>query len=403
VSSIDLEPGQVTAVRTTGIYCRAGCPARPNLGNVGIYPSPVAAEAAGFRPCLRCRSDELPESPISGDAPLVVARALVLIGDGFLDRDDERGLGRQVGVSARQLRRLFATHVGATPSQVARSRRAHFARRLLDDSDLSIGAIAFMSGFGSIRTMNHVMKQTFRFTPRELRARRSSHRYSPVDGGLQLRITAAEPLAFEALMAQLSCQLVPLVEAVDGSVYRRTTTVCGHPGMIEVRSGGERQLHLTAHLPALTGVIDEVARCRRRFGVDRIRSRPGAAAVPPSPGPWDQYEAAICTLVTSMSPRARVATLSLLVTALGEPVPGISDFGLERLFPTPAAVSGADLVGIGLEPRLAHAVAAFTEAYLDGKVTLYEAASQAELCEKLEEVAALPVDTAAALLTAVYH
>jgi len=402
MSTVDLEPGQVTAVRTTGIYCRSGCSARPNPANIGVYPSPVAAEAAGFRPCLRCRSDELPESPIAGDAPVAVASALVLIGDGYLDRHDERGLGRQVGVSARQLRRLFATHVGATPSQVARSRRAHFARRLLDDSDLSIGAIAFMSGFGSIRTMNHVMKQTFRFTPRELRARRSSRSFSPVDGGLHLRITAAEPLAFETVLGQLSCRLVPAVEAIDGSVYRRTTTVCGHPGMVEVRSVGDRELAVTAHLPSLAGVIDEVARCRRRFGVDRLRSCPGPPAGAASPGPWDQYETAICTLVESLAPQARSATLGLLVCEIGEPVAGMDHLGLERVFPTPAAVAGTDLPGIGLESRLADATAALTEAYLDGRITLHEASSQSDLCHRLQKILAVPAATAAALVTALH-
>ena len=102
--------------------------------------SPAAAEAAGYRPCLRCRPDVLPVALGGADAPDVVRRALVLIGDGVLDRMTEVELGRAVGMSARQLRRLFVEAVGTTPARVGRSRRAHFARRLLDDTDHCLSA-----------------------------------------------------------------------------------------------------------------------------------------------------------------------------------------------------------------------------------------------------------------------
>ena len=98
--------------------------------------APVLTRPAdGFRPCLQCRPDREPE-PGWVDAPELVCRALRLIADGALDAEVEDAFALRLGVSARHLRRLFAQHVGATPSEVARSRRAHFARRLLDDTDL---------------------------------------------------------------------------------------------------------------------------------------------------------------------------------------------------------------------------------------------------------------------------
>src|SRR5580658_8249265 len=49
-------------VKTTGIYCRPICPARPKRENVEFFPDALAAEKAGYRPCLRCRPQSLPFS-----------------------------------------------------------------------------------------------------------------------------------------------------------------------------------------------------------------------------------------------------------------------------------------------------------------------------------------------------
>ncbi len=96
----------------------------------------AAAEAAGFRPCLRCRPYRTTPA-VDWAGPELVCRAVQLILAGALDGESEAVLGVRLGVSSRHLRRLFAIHVGASPDQVARSRRAHFARRLMDDTDLT--------------------------------------------------------------------------------------------------------------------------------------------------------------------------------------------------------------------------------------------------------------------------
>src|SRR5205823_13568858 len=140
------------------------CNGRPLPGNVPPYRSAVAAEAAGFRPCLRCRPDRLPPF-MDDDAGGLVGRALTLIADGALDEASEDALAQRLGLTARHLRRLFHERVGATPALVARSRRAHFARRLLDETDLRITDIAYAAGFTSVRQMNRVTSAVFRFTP----------------------------------------------------------------------------------------------------------------------------------------------------------------------------------------------------------------------------------------------
>src|SRR5258706_15921424 len=160
-----------TGVVTTGIYCRPGCSGNPLARNTRPYTSAAAAEAAGFRACLRCRPDQ---EPVPGwvEAPELVCRAMRAIADGALDNANEDALAARLGVSARHLRRLFDVHIGPTPAEVARSRRAHFARRLLDDTDLPLAQVGTAAGVNSVRQFNRVMKDVFRFTPQELRARR---------------------------------------------------------------------------------------------------------------------------------------------------------------------------------------------------------------------------------------
>src|SRR5215475_3388722 len=125
-----------SAVATTGIYCRPGCGARPLAENVRTFELAASAEAAGFRACMRCRPYRV-AGPVAADAPELVCRAVQLIIDGVLDTGTEASLGARLAVSPRHLRRLFHAHLGITPGQLAMSRRAHFARRLLDDTDLA--------------------------------------------------------------------------------------------------------------------------------------------------------------------------------------------------------------------------------------------------------------------------
>src|SRR4030095_2601617 len=158
------------AVKTTGIYCRPICPSRTSKSwNVRYSaPAPAAAEA-GFRPCLRCRPEAAPGTPAWLGTSPVVSRALRLIREGALADDGVERLADRLGVTGRHLRRLFLQHLGATPLDVALTRRAHFAKKLLDETTLPINQVAFASGFGSVRRFNGQIQRTYKRTPTELR------------------------------------------------------------------------------------------------------------------------------------------------------------------------------------------------------------------------------------------
>lgn len=162
-----------SGVRTTRIYCRPVCPVRPaRAKNVTFYPSAAAAEQDGYRPCLRCRPETAPFSPAWNGSRTTVERALRLIRNGALDDVSVEALAERLGVGARHLSRLFKKHVGASPAQVARTSRLQQAKRLLDETDLPMTAIALRSGFRSLRRFNSVFAEVYKRTPTSIRRAR---------------------------------------------------------------------------------------------------------------------------------------------------------------------------------------------------------------------------------------
>ena len=161
-----------TGVRTTRIYCRPICPVRPARSeNVVFFPSAAAAERAGFRPCLRCRPETAPGSPAWSGTRSTVGRAMRLINEGFLDRASVSDLAERLGIGPRHLLRLFLRHAGATPSEVAATRRIQAAKRLIDGSKMPLAEIAFAAGFGSVRRFNDAFRAIYGRPPSSFRKR----------------------------------------------------------------------------------------------------------------------------------------------------------------------------------------------------------------------------------------
>ncbi|MEV6032280.1 helix-turn-helix domain-containing protein [Nonomuraea sp. NPDC052116] len=351
----------VGAVLTTGIYCRDDCPGRPLPANTTRYPSAAAAEAAGYRACHRCRPYRQEPATVT-DMPELVCRGVELIADGALDDATESNLAGRLGVSPRHLRRMFLQHAGVTPDQLARSRRAHFARRLLDDTDLRIADIAFAAGFGSVRQLNRVLMGTFRGAPRELRARRRVTDRLQADGGLVLRLTHDKSLDFAAALRHLAARATPTVEAVSCTSYRRTILIDHDPGMIEITERSPTDLLLVAHLPRLNGLIHHVHRARRIFALDDSARTCGS---------WDPFEVGVHDIVRAGVPdaaRAR-AILGDLAGRFGAVVPGLAPVGLTRMFPLPDVLARADLDALLIPDATVRALRSFAQAAADGSAT----------------------------------
>jgi AraC family transcriptional regulator, regulatory protein of adaptative response / DNA-3-methyladenine glycosylase II len=378
------------AVRTTGIYCRPICPARtPKRENVTFFSCAAAAEAAGFRPCLRCRPETSPGTPAWNGTSAVVARALRLIEDGAADDDRGETLATRVGLGERQLRRLFQRHLGASPAEIARAWRLHFAKRLIDETTLGMTEIASSAGFRSIRQFNHSIRETFGRSPRELRRRRAADgrrtAATSAHGALALRLSYRPPLDWRALLEFFRARATPGVEVVDGERYRRTIVWGGEPGWIEV-SPAERGAHLVlrAELPTARGLIQLAERVRRMFDLNAdplrvasvlsrdprlralVNARPGLRV----PGAWDGFELAVRAILGQQVTVGAATTLAgRLVQRFGRVVDA-SVPGLTHLFPDPRTLADADVGGIGLTKSRAETIRGLARAVAVGTLTL---------------------------------
>ena len=309
----------VSACVTTGIYCRPDCTAKPNPHNVLEFSSAAAAEASHYRACLRCRPYRT-ERNVPWTGPEVVCQAVTLIAAGVLDDKTDGELAHQLGVSDRHLRRLFIQHLSITPDQLARSRRAHFARRLLDDTELNIAEIAFASGFGSVRQLNRVLTETFKATPTELRAKRRRSDLLVADGGLAIRLPHTTNFSFAEKLRHLEIEAIPGVESILGNVYRRTILHKGHPGVVEVRQQTSTELRLTLHLSSLGELTHIADRIRRLLGVDSM------------PEPWSAAEELFrCDSRLEHDPERQKQAVAVFLAEHATPITGLQPWSLSHV------------------------------------------------------------------------
>lgn len=369
-------------VVTTGIYCRPVCPARtPKAANIRFYRCAAAAEEAGFRPCLRCRPETAPGTPAWNGTPAVVERALRLLARGALDEAGVEPLAARVGIGSRHLRRLFHRHLGASPLAVARTERVHFARRLLDETDLPITRIALAAGFGSVRQFNHAFRQTFRRPPTLVR-RRAGRAVAAADG-YSLRLAYRAPLDWKALLAFFALRAIPGVEMVDGDTYRRTIIVRDVPGTLAIRPDANA-LRLDVVLPGPDTLFQVATRARRMLDLDadpariarelrhdpllapRIARHPGLRL----PGAWDPFECAVRAIIgQQVSVRAATTLAGRVARTFGRPTAS-AEPRLSHVFPDPARLADAPLETIGLIGARARAIRALAAAIADRTLVL---------------------------------
>jgi AraC family transcriptional regulator of adaptative response / DNA-3-methyladenine glycosylase II len=352
------------AVKTTGIYCRPVCPApSPRQKNIRYFATAAAAAEAGFRPCLRCRPEAAPGTPAWLGTSAAVRRALRLIHDGALDEMSVDALATKIGIGSRHLHRLFTRHVGASPIAVAQTRRLHFAKRLLDETSLSITNIALASGFGSLRRFNDAFQKTYQRPPRELRKRGHVARNGADATEVILKLFYRPPYDWIHLRDFLATRAIPGVEHVDQTGYARTIVGEAGPVFICVRPlDGEHALELRVRGAPASALFQISAAARRMFDLSadpvRIRHtfksdpvlapllklRPGLRI----PGAWDAFECAVRAILGQQISVAAARTLAArLVARAGQQIGDGAD-GLTHLFPSPASLAAAKLDGLGI-------------------------------------------------------
>ncbi len=332
----------------------------------------MAAQEAGFRPCLRCRPECSPDLAAWRGTSSTVSRALALIADGALDGDDADvdGLALRLGIGERQLRRLFEKHLGASPISVAQTRRALFAKQLIHETRMKMIDVALAAGFNSLRRFNDTFRRLYGRPPSALRRATPASQSNGAGGGdrsgIKLTLSYAPPYDWQAMIGFLAARAIPGVEVVEPDRYRRTVELDGCHGTIEVAPiAGRHALAATIRFANVKALPAIVGRIRRVFDLASdvttitaqlaedpcleplVTARPGLRV----PGAWDGFEMTIRAILgQQITVTAARHLAGKLVAEHGEPLASGTDDGLTTVFPRPGRLATADLGSLGM-PR----------------------------------------------------
>jgi AraC family transcriptional regulator, regulatory protein of adaptative response / DNA-3-methyladenine glycosylase II len=372
-------------IDSTGVYCRSVCPASfGHPANVRWFPSAMAAEAAGFRPCKRCRPDTPPWSSAWFGTLAVVSKALKLISEGALDNDGTlEQLAQRVGIGPRHLRRLFNQHLGTSPLKIARFHRLQRARSLILETKVAISEIASRTGFRSIRQLNHSVLTTFGQSPTQLRHSQGASRRIALESGIVIHLPYRAPFDWSSMIEYLKVKATPGVEAVENNCFRRTVEIGDTVGAIEVwHEADHARLSMRVIFANCERLMQVVQRVRRMFDLEAnvvhiaqhlsqdarlagmLADRPGLRV----PGAWDGYELAVrAVLGQGLTVVDKPAVAGRLARVFGRPIQ-ISIRGLSHLFPQPEILADANLTSIGIPAVQAATISSLARAVIAGEL-----------------------------------
>ncbi|MEP6848341.1 MAG: AlkA N-terminal domain-containing protein [Acidobacteriota bacterium] len=389
-----------TGVLSTKIYCRTICPV-PTVKekNVRYFPTAAAAAEAGYRPCLRCRPECSPGTPAWFGTSNTVSRALRIIEESGLEDGGMEGLAERLGVSSRHLRRLFIQHLGASPAAVAKTRRLHFAKKLIDETRLPMTEIALASGFGCVRRFNAVISKTYKRTPSHIRRLANQKAISPEDF-YTFNLRFRPPYHWRGMLGYLAERAIPGVEAVNPNSYRRTILVNGRSGFFEVSPDKDVDA-VTVHVRIADSrlLYQIIERIRNMFDLNAdwaaiaeslgndptlssfIQAEPGLRV----PGCWNGFELAIQSFLNQwVTLKRSVAFSGRIAESFGQRISDVD--GLEFLFPTPEILADANLSEIGLSEERSETIHALARAVRDGAISFEKIDDADTFIETLSEI-----------------
>jgi AraC family transcriptional regulator, regulatory protein of adaptative response / DNA-3-methyladenine glycosylase II len=382
------------------VYCRPICPApTAKEKNCRYFPSAAAASEAGFRPCLRCRPESCPGTPAWHGTSNTVSRALRLIGESGLDDGGVEQLAARLGIGSRHLRRLFLRHLGATPIAVAQTRRFHFAKKLIDETNLPMNQVAIASGFGSVRRFNAGIVKIYQRTPTQIR---HLARHAGLRSGDQyrFRLNFRPPYHWPGILDFLGPRATPGVELVEGATYRRTISANGFDGYFEatvdlshdalivrIDFPDPRSLfHIVEQIRAMFDLSADWTSIVKTLGSDpvlapRLHSEPGLRV----PGCWNAFELAVRAILGQQITVKGASTLAArLVHRFGKSFAGPK--GLTRLFPTAETLATARLTSVGVTTARAETIRALARAVASGTINFAGVVDSEDFLRRLSEV-----------------
>lgn len=371
-------------VSTTGIYCRPVCRVRtPGRDRCSYFSSAAGAEAAGFRPCLRCRPELAPGAAPVDAAQRLANAAVARIEAGALGSGSVAQLAAELGVSSRQLHRVVEAAYGVSPLSLAQTRRLLLAKQLLTDTSLRVIDVALSSGFSSVRQFNRSFREQYRQSPLSLR----KHRVADSSARVLLKLGFRPPLAWASLVRFLAGRSGGRIEKVSGNRYSRTIRLGRFVGYVAAEPLAPDLLGVEVS-PSLLPALPELRfRLRRLFDLEanpsiidatlgadadlrhHLRQTPGLRV----PGTLNGFELALrAVLGQQISVKAATTIFGRFVETFGGRIE-TPDPELDRLAPAAAEVADASLpqlIALGLTSRRAQSVQALARAVASGELEL---------------------------------
>jgi AraC family transcriptional regulator of adaptative response / DNA-3-methyladenine glycosylase II len=313
--------------------------------------------------------------------PITVSRGLRLISEAGLEDGGVEVLAERLGVGSRHLRRLFLQHLGASPSEVARTRRLHFAKKLIDETTLAMSAIALASGYGCVRRFNAEIQKAYRRTPTQIR-RLARQLHTQTENQYVFHLHYRPPFDWERMLEFLEARATPGVEAVDQGVYRRTISIGKDRGWIEVCRDGTKDgilARVQIGNPRLLYFVVERVRAMFDLNADwstianslksdpalarRVNSAPGVRV----PGSWDGFELTVRAILgQQVSVKGATTLAGRIARVFGQTYDAGN--GLTHLFPVPKVLASADFSNIGLTKSRIETIRALARAVIDGRL-----------------------------------
>ncbi|MGA2939193.1 MAG: AlkA N-terminal domain-containing protein [Syntrophobacteraceae bacterium] len=396
-------------VSSTGIYCRPICRVKlPKEGNCTFFVSAAAAEAAGYRPCLRCRPELAPGlAPVDSVHRLARSAALIMEEDCLTSRKISE-MAAMLRITDRHLRRVFFAEYGVSPVQYLQTQRLLLAKSLLTDTQLTVTDVALASGFGSIRRFNDLFKNHYQLTPNALRKKGRSKEEN--NDAITLSLGYRPPYAWDSLICFLAARAILGVESVIGETYRRAVAIKKgetiHYGWISVANRPTRNTLLatvaTTLLPVLSQVLVKIrhlfdVNCSPEKVYEKLATMNNLApniCVPGirAPGCFDPFEMSVRAILGQQVTIKAASTLAMrLVNLVGEKV----DTPFEELafaFPHPdriCALGGLienHLGPLGITGAKARSILALAKALTTNSITLSYSANPGDVMEKLRKL-----------------
>lgn len=252
-------------VKSTKIFCRNTCKVRlPLEKNVSYSACAETALAQGYRPCLRCRPDSAPLSFAWQGVNTTVNRAITLLSENLSCSIQD--IAARLGISERYLHKLFTEHLNLSPKQFVLYQRLLMAKRLLQQTNLSIEQIALSVGFPSARQLQVHSQKIMSLTPSQIRkVQAANENMNKLDKTLSLSLSYRPPYRWDIVRDFYARRQINENEFVGSNTMRKILNVDGNAVPIEFEHIAAENKFVLRFDAAFSQLVMPITRVIRRM------------------------------------------------------------------------------------------------------------------------------------------